>query len=414
VTGLDGRVRDLIGGAARRFERVGGCGRALDGRPRWERRRQPTLRVVGMVCLVLVFGVASGGARASSVLTERLLPDPSPRADASLGGISCVSATVCTAVGRSWWGPLVERWDGSAWSVVPTPSFAGSMRASLGGVSCTSRSRCVAVGWTNKWPLVERWNGSRWSVQATPHTRATRGVFLNGVSCTAKLCMAVGGSGDAPPIAARWDGRRWSIEPFAVPPQVRPSDMSLNAVACVRSGVCIAVGGYPGRNGCDRPLVERWDGKRWLFQHSPDRFDCASETTGGDAMLTGVSCVSATMCLAVGAFTPQFKQTVIAQHWNGRVWSEADSNLIGQQADVSCVPGSCTVVSDYGGGTARWNGRSWFHLPVHYLSPEDPGLALYAVSCRSATVCLAVGDDTLSATSLQVPVAVQAPSVPTP
>jgi len=76
-------------------------------------------------------------------------PSPSPAYN-ELDGVSCVSATACTAVGSYSSGgantrTLVESWDGANWSVVPSPSPAPSYNQ-LDGVSCVSAAACTAAG----------------------------------------------------------------------------------------------------------------------------------------------------------------------------------------------------------------------------------------------------------------------------
>ena len=41
---------------------------------------------------------------------------------------------------------LVERWDGSAWSVQPTPNPAWASTSSLRAVACSSSALCSAAG----------------------------------------------------------------------------------------------------------------------------------------------------------------------------------------------------------------------------------------------------------------------------
>ena len=58
---------------------------------------------------------------------------------------------------------LSERWNGSTWSIVPTPSG----EPGLVSVSCVSQSFCMAVGvGSNNDPghLAEEWNGMVWTV----------------------------------------------------------------------------------------------------------------------------------------------------------------------------------------------------------------------------------------------------------
>jgi hypothetical protein len=128
---------------------------------------------------------------------------PSPTASGGLAGVSCKSATACVAVGSytdnaNTQRPLVERWDGSSWTIQTTPSVPHSaLGAKLLGVACTSASACEAVGERtvangSTHTLAEAWNGTTWSIQPTPPPIGKFAV-LNGVSCTSATgCTAVG------------------------------------------------------------------------------------------------------------------------------------------------------------------------------------------------------------------------------
>jgi hypothetical protein len=82
---------------------------------------------------------------------------------------------------------LVERWDGTAWSIQTSANPSGG--GVLSSVSCRG-NRCMAVGQSaGSTPLAERWNGTAWVVQTLPAGGGT----LSGVSCTAgNACTAVG------------------------------------------------------------------------------------------------------------------------------------------------------------------------------------------------------------------------------
>jgi hypothetical protein len=96
---------------------------------------------------------------------------PSPGNNAELGAVSCGTASACIAVGghvASGVGalPLIGAWNGSSWSTQRNPLLRGT----LDGVSCTSATACTAVGLAQSRgggrPLIERWNGTSWSLQA--------------------------------------------------------------------------------------------------------------------------------------------------------------------------------------------------------------------------------------------------------
>jgi hypothetical protein len=91
---------------------------------------------------------------------------------------------------------LVESWNGTSWYVTPSPN-QGKGANRLNGVSCTNSTACVAVGffldeWALSRTLIETWNGSRWSVSPSPD-EGSGANQLNGVACPAPtLCRAVG------------------------------------------------------------------------------------------------------------------------------------------------------------------------------------------------------------------------------
>ena len=143
---------------------------------------------------------------------------PSGSQASTLAGVSCVSATACTAVGNYNNGTtrvaLAEGWNGTKWSIQHTPNPAGGSEIHLLRVSCTSAAACTAVGGysntTTTVALAERWNGTRWSIQHTPNPAGGSDSTLYGVSCaSATACTAVGGSFNGTTgvtLAERWNG----------------------------------------------------------------------------------------------------------------------------------------------------------------------------------------------------------------
>jgi hypothetical protein len=92
-------------------------------------------------------------------------------------GVSCSSPSACTATGLlsvnggPGVGVVTERWDGTRWSIQPTPNLPGAYDIDPTAVSCPTRSACTAVGgFTNNVPffdnvgpkvtLAEQWNGN--------------------------------------------------------------------------------------------------------------------------------------------------------------------------------------------------------------------------------------------------------------
>jgi len=137
------------------------------------------------------------------------LTDPAGAAESELFDISCTtSPNACTAVG-SWENSandqftLAYRFNGSSWTLQSTPNPSGSTASIFLGVSCASATSCTAVGtWVNDSSgsfdtLAEKWDGTSWSVQGTPNPSGAIASILYGASCRGISCIGVGWSADA-------------------------------------------------------------------------------------------------------------------------------------------------------------------------------------------------------------------------
>jgi hypothetical protein len=322
-----------------------------------------------------------------------------------LNAVSCLSATGCVAVGQSTSAKtstsrtLIESWNGTAWSVVPSrnrgPSTTGNV---LYGVSCVSSADCTAVGNYGKKTLIESWNGTTWSAVASPDGPSHN--VLTGISCvSATSCMAVGFAG-LKTLAESWNGTAWSIVPSRNP---APSGYAsyLHGVSCVSASSCVAVGSYDDAGPADT-LVESWDGSTWSVVPTPS---LGSSTVNS---LAGISCVSASSCMAVGnQEVPDDPNQTLAESWNGATWSVVptpdttvnDDNFL---AGASCLTASdCTAVgwsdnsNGVGGATSTliesWNGSAWSVVTSPNRASASLGNQLNGVSCVSASRCTAAG-----------------------
>jgi hypothetical protein len=171
-------------------------------------------------------------------------------------------------------------------------------------VSCATATACIAVGSTHRAgtevTLAERSDGTSWAILNTPNPARGRGNALNGISCVSMTdCIAVGEyaprGGPTVPLAEHWDGSRWAIE--KTPKPKRGKDSALYGISCASARACIAVGTYNNRAGTGVTLAERWNGTRWTVQKTPN------PAHGKNSSLNGISCATATGCIAVGNFT---------------------------------------------------------------------------------------------------------------
>lgn len=143
----------------------------------------------------------------------------------NFNGVGAVSANDVWAVGNyysSGLHTLTEHWDSSAWSVVPSPNV-GTRANQLNGVAGLSANDVWAVGqydngdmYGSKYQtLIEHWDGSAWSVVPSPNF-GTRDNYLQSVApVSANDVWAVGyyfnGTSAERTLILHWDGAIWSV-----------------------------------------------------------------------------------------------------------------------------------------------------------------------------------------------------------
>jgi len=262
-------------------------------------------------------GIPSGSG--ASAPTWGIVPSPNTGSSQNnmINAVSCTSASACTAVGGGLdYQALIEQWNGRTWSIVPSPDESGSQYVVLNGVSCTSASVCMAVGFYGTTgpdqTLIEQWDGSTWSIVPSPDTSSSQLNHLSGVSCTSdSSCVAVG-YGNSQTLIEQWDGSTWSIVPS---PDTSSSEGNfLYGVSCTSASDCMAVGFY-GSDPTYQALIEQWNGSTWSIVPSPD------ESGSQEDVLNGVSCTSASACTAVGDYNNAFPDQTLIEQWDGSTWS---------------------------------------------------------------------------------------------
>jgi hypothetical protein len=234
------------------------------------------------------------------------------------GATSCPSTNKCLALAvRYKKAAHVEVWKGHNWAVGSAlPANPGASEVQLQGLSCVTATDCTAVGSDlvtssgARQVLVLRLRGTRWSTVATPAPRAAPAPQLNAVTCTASnACEAVGGrsigSAGGPALIERWNGSTWSIA--ADPARGNSGRFELAGVACFTGSSCQAWG--LGASGAD---FIHWNGHYWTTERQT--------AAVGQFAASDVSCGSSGRCIAVG-------QTAVGSHrleaasYNGSTWS---------------------------------------------------------------------------------------------
>jgi hypothetical protein len=217
--------------------------------------------------------------------------------------------------------------------------------------------------------------------------------FLNGVSCTSPTaCTAIGerhsASGIVHTLAERWDGRTWGIQATPNPSGIQFA--SLAGVSCTSPSACLATGGSDLGT-----LAERWNGTRWSIQPTPN------PPGGGNILLTSVACPASSACTAFGFDeTGSGQHLTLAERWNGHAWRIQPTPGI-VAADIG-FPGvacpalsACVAVANYTNNgpdltlAEQWNGTGTGLRPATSRPAVRGGPALGCARSPLATAASA-------------------------
>ena len=173
---------------------------------------------------------------------------------------------------------LAERWNGQSWSIVPSANRFTSLGKDnnvLLGVTASATGTPWAVGAStldiqtgdqaarSTQPLIERWDGTRWSTVASPSRLPDQGTLFGVARRSSSDVWAVGGettgTGHDVTLVERWNGTKWSVVPS---PNLGTLDNDLFGVAIhPTTGTVFAVGshltGTSTNPGAYRTLVEQ-------------------------------------------------------------------------------------------------------------------------------------------------------------
>ena len=228
---------------------------------------------------------------------------------------------------------LVEHFDGARWQVVASPNAASATGQNvLSGVVALSPRNVWAVGSFRDTggsalrTLIEHFDGTRWNIVPSPNVGLEENV-LNGVSAVAPHDIwAVGRSGTATveyrTLVEHFDGTQWSVVPSANIPE---RGNNLDAVAAASPHNVWAVGYQVPSEAEDKPLqtlIEHYDGRSWSVIPSPN-------ASTGDNILWGVAIASPRNIWAVG-----YSLQTLIEHYDGRSWTIVPSPNVTNGANV--------------------------------------------------------------------------------
>jgi hypothetical protein len=287
-------------------------------------------------------------------------------AGAEFGTVSCPSPSLCLAFDSANRGEVFI-------STNPAGGAGSWKSTTVGGAdvlvsaSCPSVSLCVAFDTAGDIVTSTDPTGgdAAWAVSAPP-------VSLTALSCpTVSLCVAVDSGGTVLTSADPAGGSStWATTEFANP-------NAFADVSCPSASLCVAVA-FEG----DVATSKHPNGgsAAWTSLH----------VDGGNP-LVGVSCASESLCAAVDGFGNVVTSSrPAAGGWTTRDIGDSGVNGVACPSTSLCIAasgGGGVAVSEHPGGQAS----SWSVSPAVSPDPDGASPVITAVSCASASSCVAVG-----------------------
>lgn len=390
-------------------------------------RRAAALPLLGLTVVVLAAcgtagaGSSVSGATGGSPTVAAVTGQPAPSGTGALEAVSCGSATHCWAVGRSATNSLagLPAAASAPASVVMAATADGGLHwraatvpvpdpTDLAAVDCPTATACMAVGAAdvhgplNGAVLVTVNGGRTWSMGTAP----AAAVGLAAVHCAGPAtCMVIATDGTSYWSATTTDGGQVWQRGGSLP----LGFAGAGAMACTGPTACVVAGFTATAPGKGSGAVAYTDngGATWA----------AATVPPGTGLLHGVSCPSATSCLAVGTTSTtttdvaQAKGTALTSTDGGHTWSAlAAPPGIDDAVSVSCPrTGTCVSVgtvwtptnppTPIGGVEATRDGGATWQPPEARYIPSG----LTGVDCPTVTACVAAGNNVVARVTLPAP-----------
>jgi hypothetical protein len=236
--------------------------------------------------------------------------------------------------------PLIEHWNGTAWATAAAATDASGGTDQLSGVAAVSATDVWAVGSHFDAAiggfdqLIEHWNGSSWTIVPSPASANADLTAVTAISATD--VWAAGETGAGQPIFEHWNGKAWTA---VSGPSISSQYLSIGGLAAASTNDVWAVGytRAPVRRAPYTTLAEHWDGTKWSVVPSPD-------PAASSNLFLGVAAVSSTDVWAVGyQYTATGGAAPILANWNGTSWTTVATPVpagttYNELAGVAAVP----------------------------------------------------------------------------
>jgi hypothetical protein len=373
--------------------------------------------------LAVGVALALGASPAFAASGWTIVPAPPTGANANLFGVSAVSDSDAWAVGTQNGAPntglgskpLIDNWNGTAWTQATPPAWPANTSVNLQAVSASSSTDAWAVGYTRVeryqfTPAAAHWNGSAWSISATGASALPADTVMRGVTDISPTDAYAFGNNSA--LASgeleHWNGTAWSQVTYPLPTNTG-YDQTLNAISADGPNDVWAIGEYLLQVGS----ALRWETFALHFNGSTWSDVSMPLVSGSDNLLVyqlnAMDAISPTNVWAVGGSgdnaspyggTPS---NTLIEHWNGTAWSVVASPSTGTDDNLTGVTAVSTtniwavgyaIPSGASNGqtlTLNWNGTAW--TTVASPNQGSPSV-LNAVSVApGGAVVQAVGED---------------------
>ena len=200
--------------------------------------------------------------------------------DNVLAGVSAASLNDAWAVGAYYpasstvLATLAHHFDGNRWTAFPLPNV-GAQENVLYAVAMPTTGKAWAVGYyvSGKFvqqTLIEHFDGTVWTVVPSPSPGALQNILFSVAAITDSDVWAVGAEQDASglwhTLTEHWDGAGWSVVNAV---DAGSSGNQFYAVKALASDNVYAVGQQAGAGFPNQALVENWNGKTWSVVSSP-------------------------------------------------------------------------------------------------------------------------------------------------
>jgi hypothetical protein len=244
---------------------------------------------------------------------------------AEVTAISCPVTAGCTAAG--FYTDALDHQQAFAaselkgnWS--PAKTLAAILNvggsASVNSISCASRGNCLAVGYffadhTHEHALVATEEGGDWtgfmSVPGSVALNASGSAYASTVSCSlgsGPLNCSVGGryvdaSGHGQAFVATEKNGVWQLARRVAGSLNAGGNASVSSISCPTPGNCAAGGSYTDAAHHVQPFVVVEEGNGW--KKAQELPNAGLLNSGGNAVVTSVSCPSVGFCAAGGYYS---------------------------------------------------------------------------------------------------------------